>query len=128
MTRIIGANTILFNNQRNKLPTGKFNGAYYYAKEIEDIIIPLVKTKRPWDLLGKRTTGSFDNAIVFLHNNVDHELIYGKWIGKYYKNQIFVVNQKITYDYVKSKNLTSKQKRLKILVTLVIYGNGGCRM
>lgn len=105
MTRIIGANTSLFNKQRNNLPLGKFNGAYYYALEIEKIIIPLVKTDRPWDLLGKYSTGSFDNAIVFLHNNVNHEAIYGSWIGKGFKNQIFVANQKITYDYVKSKNL-----------------------
>ena len=57
--QIIGAYTKEFSEARNRLIHGKFNGAYYYAKEIEENIIPLVKTDRPWDLLGKRSTGSF---------------------------------------------------------------------
>lgn len=103
--KIIGADTKEFSEARNRLVHGKYNGAYFYAKEIEQNIIPRVKTDRPWDLLGKRSTGSFDNAIVFLHNNAEHEKIYGGWLGKYYKNQIFVVNQPSTERYVKSLGL-----------------------
>lgn len=103
--QIITADTKEFSEARNRLVHGKFNGAYFYAKEIEENIIPLVKTDRPWDLLGKRSTGSFDNAIVFLHNNADHEHIYGGWLGKNYKNQVFVVNQPCTKRYVESLGL-----------------------
>lgn len=103
--QIISADTKEFSAARNRLVHGKFNGAYFYAKEIEENIIPLVKTDRPWDLLGKRSTGSFDNAIVFLHNNADHERIYGGWLGKNYKNQVFVVNQPCTKRYVESLGL-----------------------
>lgn len=103
--KIIGSDTKEFSEARNRLVHGKYNGAYFYAKEIEQNIIPRVKTDRPWDLLGKRSTGSFDNAIVFLHNNAEHEKIYGGWLGKYYKNQIFVVNQPSTERYVKSLGL-----------------------
>lgn len=103
--KIITADAKEFSEARNRLVHGKFNGAYFYAKEIEENIIPLVKTDRPWDLLGKRSTGSFDNAIVFLHNNADHERIYGGWLGKNYKNQIFVVNQPCTKRYVESLGL-----------------------
>ena len=103
--QIIGVSAKEFSEARNRLIHGKFNGAYYYAKEIEENIIPLVKTDRPWDLLGKRSTGSFDNAIVFLHNNAEHEKIYGGWLGKNYKNQIFIVNQPCTERYVKSLGL-----------------------
>ena len=105
MVNIISADAPEFVKARNNLKHGKNNGAYFYAKEIEKNIIPLVKTDRPWDLLGKRSTGSFDNAIVFLHNNAEHEKIYGSWLGKYYKNQLFVANQKSTYNYVKGKGL-----------------------
>ena len=84
---------------------GIYNGAYYYSKEIVKNIIPNVKTNRPWDTLGLRGTGSFDDAIVFLHHNVDFEQTYGRWLGKRYKNQVFIVNQWATYDCVKSRGL-----------------------
>lgn len=105
MANMITADDAVFTQARNRLKKGKYNGAYFYAKEIEKNIVPLVKTNRPWDLLGKYSCGSFDNAIVFLHNNAEHEKVYGSWLGKYYKNQIFVVNQPSTLRYVKSKGL-----------------------
>lgn len=105
MANMITADTPAFTLARNRLKKGKFNGAYFYAKEIEQNIVPRVKTNRPWDLLGKYSTGSFDNAIVFLHNNAEHEKVYGSWLGKFYKNQIFIVNQPCTLRYVESKGL-----------------------
>ena len=57
----------------NKIGAGKFNGAYYYSKEICENIIPNVKTDRNWitvNIIGE----AIDHSIVFIHNNIhtDH--------------------------------------------------------
>ena len=103
---IIDTNTPEYIKLRNALHgKGIYNGAYYYSQEIVKNIIPNVKTKRNWDTIGMRDAGSFDDAIVFLHHNVSHKRVYGDWLGKNYKNQIFIVNQWVTYHYVKSLGL-----------------------
>lgn len=62
------------------------NGAYYYAKEIYENIIPKIKTKRNWVLVN--IDGEcYDNSIVFIHNNKNPERYY--WL-KDYKNLITV--------------------------------------
>ena len=67
--KIIGADTKEFSEARNRLVHGKFNGAYFYAKEIEENIIPLVKTDRNWItiMVGKKC---LDHSIYFIHNNL----------------------------------------------------------
>lgn len=77
------------------------NGAYYYAREICDNIIPLVKTNRPWDTLGMRCCRSADRAIVFIHSNVDCAERY-KWLDKY-SDQILVCSSKPAYEWAKSR-------------------------
>ena len=47
----------------------RYNGCYYYAKEIEQNIIPRVKTSREWNTVGRDCTGMHDGMIVFLHDN-----------------------------------------------------------
>ena len=37
----------------NKLGGDKYNGTYYYANEIKENIMPLVKTTRNWVLVNK---------------------------------------------------------------------------
>lgn len=57
----------------------RYNGAYYYAKEIEANIIPNVRTDRNWMLVNVEGEG-FDHSIVFVHNNL-HPEIY-RWLGR----------------------------------------------
>lgn len=64
----------------NKLGGDKYNGAYYYAKEIKENIMPLVKTSRNWVLVNK-PGHCWDHSIVFIHNN-KHPEIYN-WLKDY---------------------------------------------
>lgn len=60
---------------------GKHNGAYYYSKEIVRNIIPRVQTDRNWITINIPPYGA-DHAVVFVHNNLDPEGLYG-WLGRY---------------------------------------------
>ena len=56
--------------KRNSLTGGnKFNGAYYYSKEIVKNIIPHVKTDRNWVTVRLADIPIPDHSIVFIHNN-----------------------------------------------------------
>lgn len=56
--------------KRNSLTGGnKFNGAYYYSREIVKNIIPYVKTDRNWVTIRLSDTPIPDHSIVFIHNN-----------------------------------------------------------
>lgn len=56
--------------KRNSLGNGKYNGAYYYSKEIVKNIIPNVKTDRNWITVRLSDCKDHpDHAIVFIHNN-----------------------------------------------------------
>lgn len=56
--------------KRNSLTGGnKFNGAYYYSREIVKNIIPHVKTDRNWVTIRLSDTPIPDHSIVFIHNN-----------------------------------------------------------
>lgn len=61
----------LYAEKRNKMPHGdKYNGAYYYSKEIVKNIIPLVKTDRNWITIRLPEMKNHpDHSIVFIHNN-----------------------------------------------------------
>ena len=75
-----------YKEKLEKLHLNKFNGAYYYSKEITDNIIPLVKTDRNWVLVNVEGY-SWDHSIVFIHNN-KHPSLYS-WL-KDYKDLILV--------------------------------------
>lgn len=62
------------------LNVGRFNGAYYYSKEIVENIIPRVETNRPWVTINVRGH-CYHRAIVFIHNNL-HQRNYG-WLSVY---------------------------------------------
>lgn len=66
--------------KRDSLGGGKFNGAYYYSREITDTIIPLVDTDRPWVTVNVPGR-CFDHAIVFIHNNLHPENY--DWLSSY---------------------------------------------
>jgi len=55
--------------RRKALGKAKYNGCYYYSKEIVENIIPRVKTSRDWNTVGRECTGMCDGMIVFLHDN-----------------------------------------------------------
>ena len=56
--------------KRNSLTGGnKFNGAYYYSREIVKNIIPHVKTDRNWVTVRLADITIPDHSIVFIHNN-----------------------------------------------------------
>lgn len=60
---------------------GKHNGAYYYSREIVRNIIPRVQTDRNWVTINIPPYGA-DHAVVFVHNNIDPEGLYG-WLDRY---------------------------------------------
>ena len=61
----------LYAKKRNAMSQdGKYNGAYYYSKEIVKNIIPRVKTDRNWITIRlPEMIVHPDHAIIFIHNN-----------------------------------------------------------
>ena len=56
--------------KRASLGCDKYNGAYYYSKDIVKYIIPHVKTDRNWVTIRLNSMKEHpDHAIVFIHNN-----------------------------------------------------------
>lgn len=68
---IIDHTNPIYAKKRNLLPNGdKYNGAYYYSKEIVKNIIPNVKTDRNWITIRlKELKDHPDHSIIFIHNN-----------------------------------------------------------
>lgn len=68
---IIDHTNPLYVKKRNTMSQdGKYNGAYYYSKEIVKNIIPNVKTDRNWITIRlPEMTVHPDHSIIFIHNN-----------------------------------------------------------
>lgn len=75
----------------------KFNGAFYYSKEIVKNIIPLIKTDRNWVTVNTYG-GAADHSIVFIHNNKHPENY--QWLERY-KDLILVCGVPETCNKVK---------------------------
>lgn len=58
----------------------KYNGAYYYSKEICDRIIPNIETDYNWITVNVEGYAE-DHSIVFIHNNLHPE--YYDWLKRY---------------------------------------------
>lgn len=101
MGQVIGVNDFNYRSYRKVFSKGMFNGAYYYAKELEENIIPLVKTDRHWDLLGMNFTRHFNHSVIFVHHNLDWDKTYG-WMDKY-NDIVLVASTYPTLDWAKSK-------------------------
>ena len=82
---------------RKKIGKGKYNGCYYYSKEIVENIIPRIKTDRDWNTVGRDLDGMHDGMIVFLHDNStpwNYE-----WLHKY-KDLVLICSSRYTRDSV----------------------------
>lgn len=63
-------NPIYVQKRKAMSKDGKYNGAYYYSKEIVKNIIPNVKTERNWITIRLPEVKNHpDHSIVFIHNN-----------------------------------------------------------
>jgi len=79
--------------QREKIGKSRWNGAYYYSREITEKIIPNVKTDRPWITLNVKDPAlGRDGAIVFVHNHKQCPECY-EWLSGY-KDLIFICSEK----------------------------------
>lgn len=70
-----------FRRHQARLGKHKYNGSYYYSKELCENIIPYVKADRPWVTVNAEGL-CCDRAIVFIHSNVKTERVY-RWLREY---------------------------------------------
>ena len=68
MTKIISPKHPAYKAIWKGMKQERFNGAYYYAREIERNIIPKIDTDRSWVLVNCRGF-AFSHSVVFIHNN-----------------------------------------------------------
>lgn len=69
---VIDHNNIVYRNRWSKAGKDRYNGAFYYSKEIIANIMPLVKTDRNWITVNLKGR-CWDHSIVFIHNNLHPE-------------------------------------------------------
>lgn len=94
---IIDHNNRLYRKRWKIAGKNKYNGAFYYSKEIVKNIIPLVETDRNWITVNVPGQGC-DHSIIFVHNNLHPENY--EWL-KQYKDVILVCGVEDTVDKVK---------------------------
>lgn len=95
---IIDHNNLLYKNKWLYAREHRFNGAYYYSKEIVKNIIPMVKTDRNWITIN---TGGIpvSHSIVFVHDNLSPHRTYLWLTGA--RDLIMVCGVKSTMDKVR---------------------------
>lgn len=67
--------------RRRGMAGGRYNGAYYYSKEIREFLIPNIKTDRNWITINIPGFG-IDHSIVFIHSNKYPE--HYDWLAQYH--------------------------------------------
>lgn len=89
----------LYVKKRNSQSGGnKYNGAYYYSKEIVKNIIPNVKTDRNWVTVRLPEVTVPSHSIVFIHNNRNPN--YYSYL-KQYDDLVLVCSTVHTYENMK---------------------------
>ena len=90
----------LYVKKRNSMTKdGKYNGAYYYSKEIVKNIIPNVKTDRNWITIRLPEMQVHpDHSIIFIHNNRNPN--YYRYL-KDYKDCLLICSLKSTAENLK---------------------------
>lgn len=74
----------LYKSRLKNAGNNKYNGAYYYSKEIVKNIIPYVKTDRNWVTVNLPTIDpsiNLNHSIVFIHNNLQPNAY--QWLRRY---------------------------------------------
>lgn len=97
MARIIDHTNPQYMALRNISGNNRYNGAYYYSKEIVDNFIPNVATNRPWVTIHVKNQ-CMDRAIVFIHNNKRPEKY--EWL-KAYEDLVLVCGIQETMEKVR---------------------------
>lgn len=88
MAIIIDHNHPKYRQRWNRAGLNKYNGAFYYSKEIVKNIIPNVQTDRNWITVNINGVGC-DHSIVFIHNNLHPENY--EWLRHYGYRDIVLV-------------------------------------
>lgn len=83
---IIDHNNKAYRRKWHLAGSDRFNGAYFYSKEIVSNIIPHIETDRNWVTINIEGACE-DHSIVFIHNNVNPSLY--DWL-KGYKDLVLV--------------------------------------
>lgn len=83
---VIDHNHPIYRARWNSFGLDRFNGAFFYSKEIVKLIIPRIKTDRHWLTINTYSVGA-DHCVVFVHNNKHPENY--NWL-KRYKDLILV--------------------------------------
>lgn len=83
---IVSHEHMLYQQKWHNLGEDRYNGAYYYSKEIVENIVPLVETDRNWVTINIKLQ-CYDHSIVFIHNNLYPE--YYEWL-KDFKDLILI--------------------------------------
>lgn len=80
MSLVINHDHPKYRNKFKRLGKDRYNGAFYYSKEICKNIIPKVKTDRNWVTVNAPGVGC-DHAVMFVHNNMNPQSY--EWLSKY---------------------------------------------
>ena len=89
----------IYKQKRLKQGNSKYNGAYYYSKDIVKYIIPNVKTNRNWVTVRLPEVYEHpEHSIVFIHNNRNPN--YYSYLKRYH-DLILVCSTKHTYENMK---------------------------
>ena len=80
MSLVINQDHPGYRRKYNRLGANKYNGAFYYSKEICKNIIPRVRTDRNWITINVPGVGC-NHAIVFIRNNKNPQNY--DWLSKY---------------------------------------------
>ena len=94
---IVDHNHVYYRRKWSLAGPARYNGAYYYSKEIVENIIPEIKTDRNWVTINV-PGACLDHSIVFIHNNIDPGRY--EWF-KDFKDLILVCGLPETCDLVK---------------------------
>lgn len=95
---IVSHDSPAYRARREASGDDRFNGAYYYSREIVKNIIPRVKTDRNWVTVNQPDE-CFDHSIVFIHNNKYPQNY--QWLGAY-KDLVLVCGVPATMDKVRA--------------------------